>query len=778
MVRNPLVRWMAFYGVLSAALAGCEMGPGAVSPASGPSASMSNGLAGAFGGTSSVWDAPTLNPVTGQPYSLVPTLGELYQWEQEHPRPINHPMWEGSTLLGNVRYSHYKDRRHTAQQRADFSINPDGEVSGQELIDIVHPAEKSVFEQAQRMSGFTGDAAAMDTLYHQYLVHLVNQGTAILVMNRILDNEAMKRMMPKEPTEDRSSYVARALLVQNAAGMGLIASHQEPVLDAQGQPMMDHGQPVTQAIPDSDIHPADEGRFYRSIHDMVNNRAVCFNMNWQFSDGGLGDAQHDLTHPSGDGSEMPLPPMTFEFRCGATVAPVCHGREHEVAVTQDCLPDVQAADIVHHIDEQGFYAGMIEIQSAYHRTQVQQWIQQAYDQVKPADIDALLKRHNADEFRRLITAVVDRLPSLAGETIDAEARRQTIERATQFALTADVQRFKDKLREMMKDTHTKMMRQAAWQTVIQENNPDVQWQMNISVTTEEMHRLYTEQKETAFRIDNYRAGYHEIEIHGPKAADFEKQFTDAMGALQMQVLQDTNAQLAHATPEQREQIRQHIFQLRREVPPQVVEQTKAKFAAEIASGALTVQINERQLQWSSNSDMTAPHTVAEKMQAQLMGNQIFGLVPYPIVTAVADGGVHFIGSLEQVDDLDHSYLPEDNDVVHNTLRNLILNKAQSFQMREMAYRMFRENRFVKMVDTCTTDPWPCQNVNSELWTNELFPESVYACRPGDDTRWCGAPVDQFGQTAPSTLGLPQQIMKVRSIDLSLFEQAFMVRNGR
>jgi hypothetical protein len=39
-------------------------------------------------------------------------------------------------------------------------------------------------------------------------------------------------------------------------------------------------------------------------------------------------------------------------------------------------------------------------------------------------------------------------------------------------------------------------------------------------------------------------------------------------------------------------------------------------------------------------------------------------------------------------------------------------------------------------------------------------------------------VDQFGQTAPSTLGLPQQIMKVRSIDLSLFEQAFMVRNGR
>ncbi|MCC7440450.1 MAG: hypothetical protein IT285_02385 [Bdellovibrionales bacterium] len=747
------------------ALAGCQQMGG------------SGVVGGSANGGLDPW-SPTITGPNGT-VSLIPTLAEMMAWQDA--APIHQPMWQGSTILGRVRLSNRRDRRQNAAQRAEFSINPEGEISGQEFLGITNPVAKDRFEQAMRMRGFTGD---VDAEYTKYLTKLVNQGTALLAMNRILDHEAMKRMLPKEPTPERAEYVARGIIIQNGVSRELVPTRLEPVRDAEGNVMLENGRPIQTRVAAGHVPSSEFDRLYGGLKELLRNPSnpaqdhpVCFNVDWQYKDGGLEEEQRDMTRITPGSGELPLPSVTFEFRCGSAAAPTCRNRQQDVAITQSCVPSVTEDDLVFHIDEQGFYAGLVEITSAAHRERVRSEIRRAFDEVKPADVALLLKRENADEYRRLIRSTVERLGRNLGITIPTPVRTQVVGRAAQYAMAADFTRFQNEIRNMLKDTHTKIMRQAAWQSVVVETTPDISWRLNTAVTTQELSRLYSDLRESRFRVDTFKAEYHEITANGEAAQAFDQRYGRRMIDLQQALLAEVNPQLAAANAEEREAIRQRIFELRRTVPLQVMEELRAEFAADISAGRLRLASAQRELRWTSDQQLP-PHAtaLADKMRAQLSGNPIFGMAPYPVLTAVESPTLRRIGVLEVVDQLGHSYLERTDPRVEPALRSIITAKAQGFEMRQVAYELFRENRFARTVDTCSQTPWPCQSFNPQLWAEEIFPETTYACREGDDPRWCGSITGDLGGTASSSIGRRAQMLKVRSIDLSLFQRAFQIRN--
>ncbi len=138
------------------------------------------------------------------------------------------PAWK-SEVVATMVYSKRDEQRETLQERYEYAINPQGHITGKDLMSIVQPIDRETFVKMLADSKTPGDP---DEHYKNYLQESTDQAIATLALNRILDEEAMKRRIDPKIHPDRVRYVVRSILKENAKGSGKDLQQLEPELYA------------------------------------------------------------------------------------------------------------------------------------------------------------------------------------------------------------------------------------------------------------------------------------------------------------------------------------------------------------------------------------------------------------------------------------------------------------------------------------------------------------------------------------------------------------------
>jgi hypothetical protein len=198
-----------------------------------------------------------------------------------------HPSWERQTL-GRVELTSHGDLRR-GRQRYEYRMNEEGVIEGKDFIELVNPVPYSAF-----LKSTDGRPA----LYNDYLQHLEDGGMAALILNRIIDHEAMKRGIPPEVPEARVQYIFRGLLTQNGADTGDLRFESVPWMDGNpcgskqktdpsGKPAFAHA-----ATEDASLRSNDE--MYGWLKKRFGNQPVHLVMDWTYDEGGMAALQKQI----------------------------------------------------------------------------------------------------------------------------------------------------------------------------------------------------------------------------------------------------------------------------------------------------------------------------------------------------------------------------------------------------------------------------------------------------------------------------------------------------
>jgi len=185
---------------------------------------------------------------------------------------IENPYWKDERV-GRVEFSVKGDRRRNLTGRGlrnEFEYfrlegAEDGVIPGFLLWSLVQPMDRKVFDQQMKLMGRVtdGDPVQLDRLYREYLAGGLSRGMAAIALNRILDNEAMKRKFDPRVSESRVEYVVRSLVAFHGIS----------------------GEKVTAAEVRRYAESAGTERLYAYLKETVGERDVRFNIDWMFNEG-------------------------------------------------------------------------------------------------------------------------------------------------------------------------------------------------------------------------------------------------------------------------------------------------------------------------------------------------------------------------------------------------------------------------------------------------------------------------------------------------------------
>jgi hypothetical protein len=527
--------------------------------------------------------------------------------------PITNPSWR-QDRLGNVRFSYRRDQRR-GEEQFEFRINEDGKITGEDLLQLAHPAEQALYEQVMRQEGRTGD---LNKLYHDYLQDLTDRALGLLILNRIIDHEAMKRKVAPEVSDNRVYYVLRALLVRNAIDRRL--------------------------NPDSG-----NAALYAALKETVGARPVRFNIDWKYRDGGMAMHLEALNNRS---TELEWPPVTLSFM---------------------------------------------------------------------------------------------RLP----ET---------------------VQEFEQQLRQKMQPSYRALMRQTVWRVLVQEANPNIMWQSLFAVTTEELSRMYQTLREQAFRVQATSARVSYVAISGPKSAELKARFLAILTQRQTALLNELFGQNPQGAASEAEQtaLRERIRELRATVPAQALEEARQELAAAIAAGEVRVDLRDGELEHNGIDAMPTDNSVASQQRRMAFNPMFSSMGLFPKLELIDGDGTVRIMFFRSLEPGAVSYLDQNDRRVEQALRAKIQAKLQGRVFRDLAYRLFRENRYESNVSTCSEIDWPCANTEPRHLAEILFPEVLF---PGASLGFDGP-----NRPVANTLGRSELMDRVFEIKLDLFQRVFEIPN--
>ena len=203
---------------------------------------------------------------------------------------VLHPSWE-KTSVATFDFTKKGDLRVSKLDTEMYALNPNGEITGDELLAIVQPMSYADFQKVQQAQ--KPDVAVSIDDYRTYLGELLSEAIPVLSLNRIIDNEAMKRRLTFDVSDLRVGYIFSAVLAQNAISSGKIKSTDDSTRLSYLQ-------------------------LYGWFKDVVGANPVTLNMDWRFCDGGLHIACDSLdvdrlTFPSVKLSFTSLPATWQEF---------------------------------------------------------------------------------------------------------------------------------------------------------------------------------------------------------------------------------------------------------------------------------------------------------------------------------------------------------------------------------------------------------------------------------------------------------------------------------
>ncbi len=705
-----------------------------------------------------------------------------------------HPSWQNETL-GHVNFNYFHDQRTngggkkgSGDGKSDFDIyklNENGTIKGQELIDLAHPAEGALFEQVMRSRGKQGD---LHGLYKDYLSQLTDQGMALLTLNRILDNEAMKAKLPPEVSDARVSYVLRAILTQNAENLeSQLRDFVAAFAKAHNRAPVDTDF-IADTFPAGTKPTAAQPIFPRDLVELATKENFV-------AKGTIGYV------------------ADYDAPIREAVLALQKSNKSHVASDADLLAqfareDIDKAVASHAISSvNGGYsaveaifatsgAGGLPNQTLY------PWLQQV--------VGSNSVRFNID------WSFAD------GMQAEKEALRSDHSELSWPSVTLPFQKlsdtwqdFQQQIRDKLQPSHRQILRQTIWQALVQANDPNLNWQAMFSVTTNALSEVYASMKETNFKAQAQDASVANITISGDKAKDFEQAFNLALQARQDQLTQQLLGAAGGAssggaaTDGDGSKLRGQVSDLRKTVPFEVYTSVVTQFAQAIAAGQLHAAFARDQFHFDGITAPAADATDWRSQEQASVFNPMFAAMQlFPKLESTDNAGIHFM-LLETVADGAVTYVDMHDARVEQLLRQKIMGKTQGLIFRDLVEKLFIANRFETETDTCRQPEWPCigggahDDERIRRWTNAIFPETLYPNRslPSNTTRYDHAgreipaglascddyrgnatdlamcTASQKDKSIPSTLGHPELQDRVLDISLELFSKVFEIPNN-
>jgi hypothetical protein len=234
----------------------------------------------------------------------------------EAPSSSPQPRWQDQEL-GRTWYSLSGESRSRLVDRWTYNLNERGVITGQEFLDLARPIDRATFEQLMRSRG-TDASAKMDQLYKDYISKLTTQAFAVLRLNRILDQEAMKRRYSPGASYSRGYYVMRSVLVENAISGDKVPTHMEqPLTIATWPEKPKPADPIK--VPSVEMSQYSDDQLYSWLKEAVADRPVRFNIDWSYTQGGMQGLrqyliQNEVEWPSVTLSFTKLPETAKEFQ--------------------------------------------------------------------------------------------------------------------------------------------------------------------------------------------------------------------------------------------------------------------------------------------------------------------------------------------------------------------------------------------------------------------------------------------------------------------------------
>ena len=235
-------------------------------------------------------------------------------------RPISDPLWKNASIA-DIRFSYRGDQRKNRSWsggRNDFEryeINPEGKIEGAEVLGLARPMERALYDAL--IGSRIPDAAERAKSYQDYLQRSFDQSVSVLALNRILDHEAMKRLILPRVSIERLTYVKRTALVRFAVEMKKV-------------PTKTVGDDIVSENPRALSSISDE-QLYAWMKEGVGNQTLKFKVDWNFQDGGVDVEWEQMTH---SGKELPGWPaeMKLSFK---KLPDTVEGFEAEIAQQLD-----------------------------------------------------------------------------------------------------------------------------------------------------------------------------------------------------------------------------------------------------------------------------------------------------------------------------------------------------------------------------------------------------------------------------------------------------------
>ncbi len=257
--------------------------------------------------------AGMIRPAIADPYlPAMPAAPSLPSWYDQN--------------LGRVWYSYLGDTRKRAKEkdggRDDFKIfriNEDGIITGQDFLN--QPSQDSLAGAIyEHMLGTHPEQIdpnkTVSQLRTEYRQKLEDRRMAILILNRVLDHEAMKHKLQPEVSDARVDYVLRSILTLFGASSKHLKAHALPprqdwvmndsgkgchpsiVYDKHQQPDGSYKPKIEFAL-DEDPGQISNEEMYGWLKKAVGGNQLSFQTDWSYVDRGL-YVEHDHLHDKPD----------------------------------------------------------------------------------------------------------------------------------------------------------------------------------------------------------------------------------------------------------------------------------------------------------------------------------------------------------------------------------------------------------------------------------------------------------------------------------------------
>jgi hypothetical protein len=559
--------------------------------------------------------------------------------------------------LGRVQLNSRGDQRNE-RNRPLYSINESGIIRGEDFLTQAAPDSMAAMIYEQTLSTHPeaiDRTKSASELRREYRKKLEDRGMAMLILNRILDHEAMKRKLEPEVSDARVSYVLRSVLIQYGMNVEKLATLTRP---------LDETSLAGQVLEKDTCGRTEDTQLAESVASRTDAEMFAWLKSGAADEVVYTAIQTDLSRALPSLRESEIVNIVAQLKV-ARVADLVHGQPDSAILTwmdspayRDALDLAIRAELTRDRDYNDLTEN--ELKSILVRTKTAEiprsgqflmsweanaWINKksGYRDMLKAAINADLKRAHTPISSLDIQRIRDRMTltfevdwssganlGLATELeaihggkdlgwpqnnkdrmeVDAGNCRiyragaeQTVKmvfRGAQFPNS--VEEMRTAIRNQLQQTYRPYLRLATWRGLVMQAHPLATWEQMFGVTSDQMDRMYESLKGDLIKDYHNTGTLTEVRAQGSQADAFKARYLELLNQGETAHRAEFNPadDSGLETEEGRKQWMMKMAAIRHEIQTNAYTAATVEFADAIRAGRLTVSTLERKLERSAS----------------------------------------------------------------------------------------------------------------------------------------------------------------------------------